>query len=244
MGGFGKFSKNFGRGSIGGGASQLQDLTDVGWTLPTEAENREVLTYNGTKWAPSDTPPFLEGGDTGGADRTIGNKDSYALNLSTNNSTRMQIKNDGYVGIGATGNDVTHKLTLPNDSNGNNGKAKAFAWATYSSKRYKENIETIKDPIGLINNIEGVTYTWKDSGYSDIGFVAEEVGKVVPCVVDYEENGTDAIAMDYTRLNAILVEAVKAHDRKLEKLINLVDSVHTIQRKKINSIRALLKPSK
>ena len=156
----------------------------------------------------------------------------------------MQIKDDGYIGIGATGNDVTHKLTLPNDSNGNNGKAKAFAWATYSSKRNKENIETIKDPIGLINNIEGVTYNWKDSGYSDIGFVAEEVGKVVPCVVDYEENGTDAIAMDYTRLNAILVEAVKAHDRKLEKLINLVDSVHTIQRKKINSIRAVLKPSK
>ena len=114
MGGFAKFSKNFGRGTAGG-AVTLQDLTDVGWTLPTEAENREVLTYNGTKWAPSDTPPFLEGGDTGGSDRTIGNKDSYALNLSTNNSTRMQIKDDGYIGIGATGNDVTHKLTLPND---------------------------------------------------------------------------------------------------------------------------------
>ena len=73
----------------------------------------------------------------------------------------------------------------------------------------------IKDPIGIINNIEGVTYDWKDSGYSDIGFVAEEVGKVVPCVVDYEENGVDAIAMDYTRLNAILVEAVKAQDKKI-----------------------------
>ena len=102
----------------------------------------------------------------------------------------------------------------------------------------------IKDPIGIINNIEGVTYDWKDSGYSDIGFVAEEVGKVVPCVVDYEENGVDAIAMDYTRLNAILVEAVKVKDKKIKKLINLVDSVHQIQRNKINAICSILKPSK
>ena len=244
MGGFGKFSKNFGRGSVGGGAVTLQDLTDVGWTLPTEAENREVLTYNGEKWPPSDTPPFLEGGATAGEDRTIGNKDAYALNLSTNNSTRMQIKDDGFVGIGATGNAVTHKLTLPNDSNGNNGKAKAFAWATYSSKRYKEDIVPIKDPVGLINKIEGVTYKWKDSGYCDIGFVAEEVGKVIPSVVDYEENGVDAIAMDYTRLNAVIVEAVKVHDKKLEKLINLVDTVHSMQKKKLISICSILNPSK
>jgi hypothetical protein len=244
MGGFGKFSKNFGRGSVGGGASQMRDLTDVGWVLPTEAETREVLTYNGEKWAPSDTPPFLEGGDTGGGDRTIGNKDSYALNLSTNNSTRMQIKNDGFVGIGASGADVTHKLTLPNDSNGNNGKAKAFAWATYSSRRYKEDIQLIKDPVGLINKIDGVTYKWKDSGYCDIGFVAEDVGKVIPCVVDYEENGTDAIAMDYTRLNAVIVEAVKQQDRKLEKLINLVDTVHSMQKKKLISILSILNPTK
>ena len=242
MGGFGKFSKNFGRGT--GGALTLQDLTDVRWTLPTEAETREVLTYNGEKWAPSDTPPFLEGGDTGGTDRTIGNKDAYALNLSTNDSTRLQIKDDGFVGIGSVGADVTHKLTLPNDSNGNNGKAKAFAWVTYSSKRYKENIETIKDPMGIINNIEGVSYTWKDSGHSDIGFVAEDVGKIVPCVVDYEENGIDAIAMDYTRLNAILVEAVKSQDKKIKKLINLVDSVHAFQRKKINTICSILNPRK
>jgi hypothetical protein len=250
MGGFGRYSKNRGRG--GGG---IRSLTDVGWSLPVTADAGEVLTYNGNKWtpvAPSEiTNEFADGGDTAGAARTLGNKDSYALSFTTADTTRMQIKNNGYIGIGSTGNDVTHMLTLPNDSTGNNGKAKAFAYATYSSRRYKENIELIKDPLDLINRIEGVTYTWKDSGYSDIGFVAEDVGKIIPSIVDYEPNGTDAIAMDYTRLNAVLVEAVKAQDKKvkaqndkLEKLIILVDSVHSFQHKKINSIFTLLNPPK
>jgi len=39
--------------------------------------------------------------------------------------------------------------------------------------------------------------------------IAEEVGKVVPEVVSYEANGKDARGIDYARLTALLVEAVK-----------------------------------
>lgn len=180
MGGFGRYSKNRGRGGAGG----IQDLSDVGWSLPTTADAGEVLTYNGNKWtpvAPSEIAnEFADGGDTAGAARILGNKDSYALSFTTNDTSRLHIKTNGYIGIGSTGVDVTHKLTLPNDSSGNNGKAKAFAYATYSSRRYKENIVTIKDPLDLVNRLEGVTYTWKDTGFEDIGFVAEDVGKIIP----------------------------------------------------------------
>ena len=40
--------------------------------------------------------------------------------------------------------------------------------------------------------------------------IAEEVGKVLPEIVNYEENGTDAIGMDYSKLTPLLVEAVNA----------------------------------
>ena len=43
----------------------------------------------------------------------------------------------------------------------------------------------------------------------DIGLIAEEVGEVVPEVVAYEENGVDAKGVDYARLTAVLIEAVK-----------------------------------
>ena len=45
---------------------------------------------------------FSNGGDAGGADRTLGNTDNYDLGLLTNGNTRLHIQNDGNVGIGTT----------------------------------------------------------------------------------------------------------------------------------------------
>ncbi len=48
------------------------------------------------------TSGFANGGEAGGADRTLGNTDNYGLGLLTNNITRLQIQNNGNVGIGTT----------------------------------------------------------------------------------------------------------------------------------------------
>lgn len=45
---------------------------------------------------------FTNGGEPGGEDRTLGNTDNFALGLKTNDITRLQISNDGNVGIGIT----------------------------------------------------------------------------------------------------------------------------------------------
>ena len=39
--------------------------------------------------------------------------------------------------------------------------------------------------------------------------IAEEVGEVLPEIVQYEENGIDANGMDYSKLTPLLVEAIK-----------------------------------
>ena len=52
-------------------------------------------------------------------------------------------------------------------------------------------------------------FRWKADGKHDIGLIAEEVGEVIPEVVAYEENGKDAKSVDYARLVAVLIEAVK-----------------------------------
>ena len=45
--------------------------------------------------------------------------------------------------------------------------------------------------------------------------IAEEVGAVVPEVVSYEKNGKDASGVDYGRLTALLIEAVKQQQREI-----------------------------
>jgi len=47
--------------------------------------------------------------------------------------------------------------------------------------------------------------------------IAEEVGKVVPEVVSYEANGKDARGIDYARLTALLVEAVKQQQAEIRQ---------------------------
>ena len=49
-----------------------------------------------------------------------------------------------------------------------------------------------------------------NGGKHDVGMIAEEVGKVLPEIVVYEANGTDASGMDYSKLTPLLVEGLKA----------------------------------
>jgi len=81
-----------------------------------------------------------------------------------------------------------------------------------SSRRWKHNIEPISDPLGKLAQLRGVYYDWDEQhgGQHDVGMIAEEVGKVLPEIVNYEENGYDAIGMDYSKMTPLLVEAVNA----------------------------------
>jgi Chaperone of endosialidase len=68
-----------------------------------------------------------------------------------------------------------------------------------------------------VQGLRGVSYDWKADGKHDIGLIAEEVGKVIPEVVVYEENGEEATAVDYAGLVPVLIEAVKEQQQLLEE---------------------------
>jgi hypothetical protein len=97
-----------------------------------------------------------------------------------------------------------------------NGNVRANRFLTSSSERWKTNIQTIEGALEKVENLQGVSYDWKADGKHDIGLIAEEVGKIIPEVVVYEENGQDATAVDYAKLVPVLVEAVKEQQQLLE----------------------------
>jgi hypothetical protein len=112
---------------------------------------------------------------------------------------------------------VSNAITLPNIANAD-GRGLANAWVTYSSRRWKTNIQPIEEALAKVERLRGVSFDWKENGGHDIGLIAEEVGEVVPEVVAYEENGKDARSLDYARLTAVLIEAVKEQQRVIEGL--------------------------
>ena len=119
----------------------------------------------------------------------------------------------GNIGVNTPATD--YSLTLPNvDSLV--GRGMAYAWSTYSSARYKQDVATMSNPLDKAKQLRGVEFTWKESGQKDFGFIAEEVGKVLPQLVSYESDGTSAIGMDYSRITSLLVECVKSQQYQIE----------------------------
>jgi hypothetical protein len=116
----------------------------------------------------------------------------------------------------------THGLTLP-DNSGVTGKVKANAYLTYSSIRYKRDVNPLDDPLGTLRKLKGVSYIWKDTGTKDYGFIAEEVGKVLPEIVEWSQDGEHANSMDYIRIISFLVEGAKVQDKRIKSLENKLD---------------------
>jgi len=91
-------------------------------------------------------------------------------------------------------------------------------YGSSSSIRWKRNIDPIDEPLDKVARLRGVYFDWdaEHGGQHDVGMIAEEVGAVLPEIVQYEENGTDAIGMDYSKLTPLLVEAFKELKRNVE----------------------------
>ena len=185
---------------------------------------------------------FNDGGSFGGDSGLTYNKTTDTLsvtNLTSSNGISVsgsfkvndRVEIGGYLGVGVSEEEVTHGITLPNSS-GVDGSAKANAFITYSSIRYKSDIKDIKDPLDKIAQLRGVTYNWIDSGKPDVGLIAEEVSKVMPEIVSFEPNGKDAFGIDYSKLTSLLLASVKAQqdmietqNKKIEELENKLKKI-------------------
>ena len=90
-----------------------------------------------------------------------------------------------------------------------------------SDKRYKDNIVNISSPLDKLSKINGVSFNWneishKETGKKDIGVIAQEIEQVLPEIVETRDNGYKAV--DYPKLTALLIEAVKELSDKVKKL--------------------------
>jgi len=127
------------------------------------------------------------------------------------------------VGIGTTspGNILTVQQNSATDPI-------ADAWTTYSSRRWKTNIQTLRHALEKIQTLRGVTFNWKKDGKRDIGLIAEEVGEVIPEVVAYELNGVDAKSVDYARLVALFIEGIKQQQEMLQQMEQRVSDLEKL----------------
>ena len=90
-----------------------------------------------------------------------------------------------------------------------------------SSKRYKENINTLDNALYKVICLRGVSYNRKENTTKEIGVIAEEVEQILPEVINYnKENQADSVS--YGRLTAVLIEAIKEQQQQIEELKSLL----------------------
>jgi hypothetical protein len=96
---------------------------------------------------------------------------------------------------------------LPDGDYTHNGKITATDFIATSDERLKDNITPI--PVGLIDDIEPVSWEWKDGSGPSAGVVAQQLQSVG--LGDYvHENEDGQLGVNYQALTAILLAEVIA----------------------------------
>ena len=155
----------------------------------------------------------------------VGDNKGLYIGASSNSgasAAHFQISESGNVGIGLVTGVPGNILTIKQNSTTD---PVADAWTTYSSRRWKTNIKTIEAPLEIVQKLRGVTYNWKKDGKADIGLIAEEVGEVLPEIVEYEKNGVDAKSLDYSRIVSVLIESVKEQQKQIDKQQEMINKL-------------------
>ena len=138
-----------------------------------------------------------------------------------------------------SGSGGTVLLTIGGDANGeyavdvangsnNINKIRAAAFVVHSDRELKTNIQTLNDEGALekVMKLDSVTYDLKnspDAEYKEIGFIAQDVAKIVPEVCAFDEAGTSR-GIDYSRLTSLLVGAIKTQQTQIDILRNKLEN--------------------
>lgn len=104
------------------------------------------------------------------------------------------------------------KLTF----NPSTGQLNATVFNSTSDRNAKDNIKPIENALQTVKQIQGVSFTWKDTGAKSYGYIAQDIEEIVPEVVSTDAEGRKSVNYDATI--AILLEAVKTLSAKVEEL--------------------------
>ncbi|MCP4566449.1 MAG: hypothetical protein GY841_02580 [FCB group bacterium] len=178
------------------GGVGINNATPLG-SLDIAQNSDEVCLYfsNGTRdiaWSPSHALQF---GQWDGSDW----------------DERMRIAPNGYIGVGET--NPAFRIDCI-------GNIRCAILVETSDMRLKKNISSIDNALDKIGAIRGVSFEWNDqveeNSGNQLGVIAQEVESILPELVLTDNKGYKSVS--YTKLTAVLIEAVKELKTQNEKL--------------------------
>ena len=96
------------------------------------------------------------------------------------------------------------------------GEFNATQFNSTSDKIFKENIITVENSTEVIKKLNGVTFSWKETGLLSAGVIAQELEEVLPALVSSNENGIKSV--NYNGIIAYLIESIKQLETRITDL--------------------------
>ena len=151
------------------------------------------------------------------------------------NLMSMHNETGGHVNLGTTGAGKVG-VNNPNPSYMLDvaGTLRGFGITDSSDIRLKKDIYALENPLDKILKVQGVSYYWKDQKISEkkqIGFIAQQLEKVFPELVETDKQGMKSV--NYSHLVSPLVEAVKS----LYAKITNVEAKQEVQARELASVK-------
>jgi hypothetical protein len=137
--------------------------------------------------------------------------------FNTSELNGLIIKENGFIGMGNISPSVRLQVT---------GDIIANSIAGSSDARFKTNITPIANPLQKVLALRGVHFNWNTSAFpqrmfSDkrtLGFIAQEVEKILPEIVQTENTAEGYKSVQYDKVVALLVEAIKEQQKQINQL--------------------------
>jgi len=95
------------------------------------------------------------------------------------------------------------------------GTLYATNYNTSSDRNLKDNIETIPNALVTVNNLRGVGFNWKSTGFKSYGVIAQELEEHIPELVN-ETNGVKTV--NYDAMIGFLIESIKTQTNTISTL--------------------------
>jgi hypothetical protein len=122
------------------------------------------------------------------------------------------------------------------------GKFKSNGVNETSDSTFKTNVQTIVDALDKVKQIRGVTYNWKADEYPDmnfdrdeqLGFIAQEVEKILPEVVETDQGGYKSI--EYSHIVPLLIEALKEQQVIIKSQQEKIDAFSASSDMRLNEL--------
>ena len=115
------------------------------------------------------------------------------------------------------------------------GTINAAAFTNASDRSYKKDIKILENPLTRLLSLEWVSFKWKNNGRPDIGFIAQDIEKIIPEIVSTNSDGKKSV--EYGNISALIVEAVKEQQKIIDAQNEKIDELQ----KEILNIKISLK---